>query len=429
MIYPADFEKKIGFTALRSLLAEKCLSPLGVAHADKMKFMTAFEKVRHELLLTDEMLRLIKSRLPMPVENMHDMTQPLRMLRAEGSYMSAKELYRLRVSLLTISRLRDFFALADDEGQLRAPLLAEEFASLLTFQPLERLIDNVINKFGEVADNASPALYDLRRQIASASASLSSVMRRVLDRAVSEGVVESDTAPSMRDGRLVIPVAAGKKRSIPGIVHDESATGKTSYIEPVEVVAASNRLRELQEEEKREIHRILVATAAVIRPHIDDLLFSFELLGRFDFLRAKGLVAEEFDAQLPVLEKHPEIDWYGAVHPILALALKQQNRKVVPLDLRLDSRNRILIISGPNAGGKSVCLKTSGIVQYMLQCGMLPTLYSNSHACVFENICIDIGDEQSLENDLSTYSSHLKNMRLRAPSSWLMRWVPELNRK
>lgn len=411
MIYPADFEKKIGFTALRSMLAEKCLSPLGVGHADKMKFMTSYDKVSHELLLTDEMLRLIKSRVPMPVENMHDMTRPLRMLRAEGSYMSPKELYRLRVSLLTISRLRDFFAFADDEGRLRAPLSAVEFASLQTFQSIEKLIDTVINKFGEVADSASPALYDLRRQIASASASLSSVMRRVLDKAVADGVVDYDTAPSMRDGRLVIPVSAGKKRSIPGIVHDESATGKTSYIEPVEVVAASNRLRELQEEEKREIHRILVATAAEIRPHIDDLLASYDLLGRFDFLRAKGLLAEEFDAQLPVLEKHPEIDWYGAVHPVLALTLRQQNRSVVPLDLRLDGKNRILIISGPNAGGKSVCLKTSGIVQYMLQCGMLPTMYSNSHACIFENICIDIGDEQSLENDLSTYSSHLKNMK------------------
>lgn len=343
---------------------------------------------------------------------MHDMNSALATLKVEGRFLTPRELYQLRTSLATISAVRNFFAEADDDGNLRSPLLAGEFSSMLTFGSIEARIDQILNKFGEVADNASPALYDIRRQIASASASLSSVMRRVIDKAVAAGIVESDTSPSMRDGRLVIPIASGKKRSIPGIVHDESASGKTSYIEPVEVVAASNRLRELHEEEKREIHRILVQVADEIRPHVPDLQQSYNLLGFYDFIRAKALVADMFDASMPTLEKHCELDWYGAVHPVLAMTLKGQGRSVVPLDLRLTREERILIISGPNAGGKSVCLKTVGVVQYMMQCGMLPTLYSNSHMGLFENLFIDIGDEQSIENDLSTYSSHLRNMKV-----------------
>lgn len=412
MIYPADFEKKIGFTAVRALVSDSCISPLGRRYCADMSFMTDFGAVNSALLLTNEMLGLVKTHAPMPTENLHDMTASLAAVKVEGGFMSPLELYRLRTSLLTIGRLRDFFSLTDDDGKPRAPRLAAEFSELLTFPALERRIDSVINKFGEVADNASPQLFDIRRSIASASASLSSVMRRVIDRAVSEGIVESDTTPSMRDGRLVIPVASGKKRSLKGIVHDESASGKTSYIEPVEVVAASNRLRELQEEEKREIHRILVAVADEIRPCVPDLLESYDRLGYYDFIRAKALVADTLDASMPVMEEKAEIDWFGARHPVLDLTLRAQGRGVVPLDLHLDSEQRILMISGPNAGGKSVCLKTVGIIQYMLQCGMLPAMHSNSHASVFNDICIDIGDEQSLENDLSTYSSHLRNMKV-----------------
>lgn len=412
MIYPSDFEKKIGFTSIRSLVSDNCISPLGRRYCARMSFMTDFEAVRKALLLVSDMLALIDSDAAMPTENLHDMTGALGAVKVEGGFMSPQELYRLRTSLLTIARLRDFFALTDEDGNLRAPRLAAEFSGMLTFPALERHIDTVINKYGEVADNASPQLFDIRRSIASASASLSSVMRRVIDRAVSEGIVESDTTPSMRDGRLVIPVASGRKRAIKGIVHDESASGKTSYIEPVEVVAASNRLRELQEEEKREIHRILVAMGDIIRPYVPDLLESYDRLGYYDFLRAKALVAVLLGAEMPIMEKEPEIDWYGARHPLLYITLRAHGRSVVPLDIHLDSDQRILIISGPNAGGKSVCLKTVGIVQYMLQCGMLPTMHSNSHASVFGSICVDIGDEQSIENDLSTYSSHLRNMKL-----------------
>jgi len=412
MIFPSDFEDKIGFSSIRNLLAEQCISPLGRSYVARMKFMTDFDDVRHALHLTHEMKRMLADASSMPAEGIYDITDSLRRLRVEGNFMTAKELYRLHRSISTMAALKRFLSIVDDGGELRAPLLAAEFASLESFPEIERMISSVLNNYGEIADNASPELFAIRRSISAASSSLSSVMRRVIDHAVAAGILDSDTSPAMRDGRLVIPVAAAHKRAIPGIVHDESATGKTSYIEPAQVVEASNRLRELNEQEKREIHKILVDTAARIRPHIPMLLESFEMLGFYEFIRAKALLAVRFDAELPIFEKRRELDWFGARHPQLALSLEEHGKRVVPLDLRLNSENRILIISGPNAGGKSVCLKTVGVVQYMLQCGMLPTMYANSHVCVFDNICIDIGDEQSLENDLSTYSSHLKNMKV-----------------
>lgn len=412
MIYPANFESKIGFDTVRQLLHDYCLSPLGQARCESMSFSDDFETVRRQLTQTSEMLSLIVRGTEMPVDHIYDVTDRLKGIQAEGSFLAPTELYRLRMSLDTIDRVRGFFAKTDEEGSLLAPSLAALFADMAVFPLVVSAVDKVVNRFGEISDNASPALYDVRRKIAASSASLSSIMQRVVSRGVSDGLLDKDAAPSVRDGRLVIPVSAAMKRRIPGIVHDESATGKTAYIEPAEVVEASNRLRELREEEKREVHRILVEVTDMVRPHVPLMLKSYALLGAYDFIRAKALFAKEFDANMPVLEKRPELDWYGAVHPVLAMSLRAQGRGVVPLALRLDSRDRILVISGPNAGGKSVCLKTAGIVQYMLQCGLLPTMHANSHACVFSNILIDIGDEQSIENDLSTYSSHLKNMKV-----------------
>lgn len=411
MVYPENFESKIGFSTLRELVGKSCLSPLGKEKCAAMHFSAEFVEVQTWLLQTSEMLSLLQRGAQLPVDNMHDITPSLRSIQAEGSFLTPTELHRLRTSLDTIARVRAFFTRTDEEENLLTPRLSELFSAIATFPAVISLIDKVLNKFGEVSDSASPQLAEIRRSISSASAAMSSVMSRVLERAVAQGIVESDAAPSMRDGRLVIPVASGLKRRLSGIVHDESASGKTSYIEPTEVVEASNRLRELHEAEKREVHRILVEVTSQIRPHTTQMLESYSLLGTYDFIRAKALVASDFDAQMPVLEEHPDIDWYGAVHPVLALSLRQQGREVVPLTLRLDREHRILIISGPNAGGKSVTLKTAAIVQYMLQCGMLPTLYSNSHCGLFKNIFIDIGDEQSIENDLSTYSSHLRNMK------------------
>ena len=394
MIYPAGFESKIGFDTIRALLNDYCLSPLGQARCRSMSFSDSFDTVKRLLTQTAEMLALLV-RIP-----------------AGGSFLTPQELYRLRMSLDTVNRIRDFFSRTDDSGSPLAPTLASLFSEMEVFPSVIAAIDKVVNKFGENAHNGSPALSEVRGKIAASSASLSSIMQRVVSRCVAEGLLDKDAAPSVRDGRLVIPVSAAMKRRIPGILHDESATGKTSYIEPAEVVEASNRLRELREQEKREIHRILVEVADSLRPDVPDMLASYRMLGIYDFIRAKALFAKEFDACMPVLEKAPELDWYGAVHPVLSMSLKAQGREVVPLSLRLDAKNRILIISGPNAGGKSVCLKTAGIIQYMLQCGLLPTMHANSHACVFSNILIDIGDEQSIEKDLSTYSSHLRNMKV-----------------
>lgn len=411
MIYPKNFEQKIGFSTLRDLLDHACLSPLGKEKVHEMHFSSSMPEVSAWLHQTAEMLSLLQRGAQLPVDNLHDITPALRSIQADGSFMTPTDLYRLSTSLQTIARLRTFFTRTDEEENLITPHLSELFSEIATFPAIISVIDKILNRFGEIADNASPQLAEIRRSISSASASMSRVMSRVLERAVAQGIVEADASPSMRDGRLVIPVAAGLKRRLSGIVHDESASGKTAYIEPTEVVEASNRLRELHEAEKREIHRILVEVTAQIRPHIPEMLGSYSLLGTYDFIRAKAIIARDFDAQMPVLEPHPEIDWYGAIHPVLALSLRSQGRQVVPLNLRLDREHRILVISGPNAGGKSVTLKTAAIVQYSLQCGMLPTLHSNSHVGLFSNIFIDIGDEQSIENDLSTYSSHLRNMK------------------
>ena len=411
MIFPSNFEDKVGFNSLRELLCEHCISPLGITKCLSMRFSSDFNRVKKYLLQTSEMLSLIKIGAELPIDNIYDVTPYLKEIKADGSFMIAKNLYRVMQSLTAMSAVKSFFCRKDENDILLTPTLTEEFEKMTLFPHLIVSIESIINKFGEVKDTASPQLADIRRAILSVSSSMSSVMRRVIDKAIKEGYIENDTTPSMRDGRLVLPVASMMKRKINGIIHDESATGKTVYIEPAEVVEANNRLKELENDEKREIVRILIEIANIIRPHIDEMNNSYSLLGLFDFVRAKALVAHELHCEMPILEHKPEIDWFNAIHPILHRSLTSQNRKVVPLDIKLDNKDRILIISGPNAGGKSVCLKTVGINQYMMQCGMLPMLYSNSHMSIFDNLFIDIGDEQSIENDLSTYSSHLKNMK------------------
>lgn len=412
MVYPHNFEEKTGFSTIRSIIASNCSSSLGRVWCDDMAFSSDFSEVRTRLLRVSELLSALNSGKNIPDEGMHDVTAQLKSLRSEGSFTDAATLYKIKTSLHTISALRSFFLSKDEAGEaLLYPALADAFRPMADFPRVVSAIDSAIDSHGEIKDNASPELAQIRSSIRRVSSSMTGIMRRVIERSVGEGFIKSDTAPSIRDGRLVIPVPAMAKRRLQGIVHDESATGKTVFIEPAEVVEANNRLRELTNEEHREIVRILQAVASEIRPFIDEMLASYSLLGLFDFIRAKAILARDFDASMPVLERSPQVEFYHAVHPVLAMSLKAQNREVVPLNLRLDSEHRILVISGPNAGGKSVTLKTVGIIQYMTQCGVLPTLYSNSHLCVFENLLIDIGDEQSIENDLSTYSSHLRNMK------------------
>lgn len=412
MIYPSDFEVKLGFDSVRNTVADMCVSRMGKDEVAAMSFSSDYDVVMSRLKETAEMSALLRSGATVPGGTLFEVGPYLAEIRAVGSYMSAERLLRLGRMIDTMQEVRAFFTRSDSEsGSLEFPALGALFSPLASFPEITAAINRTVTRYGEVKDTASDALYDVRRRINAMGGAMSRAMKRVLDRAVAEGIVDKDAAPSLRDGRLVIPVPAASKRRINGIVHDESATGKTVFVEPAEVVEAGNRMRELQMEEHREVVAVLIAAADVIRPYIDELAGGVRLLGVLDFVRAKGRYAVETDGQLPVVHSAPEIEWYHALHPVLLLSLRRQQRVAVPLTLRLDNRQRFLIISGPNAGGKSVCLKTVGIVQYMMQCGLLPTLYSNSHMGIFENIFVDIGDEQSIENDLSTYSSHLRNMK------------------
>lgn len=411
-IYPEDFELKVGFDGVRRMISDYCQSPMGRRHCDSMEFLTDRDRIVSLLTQTSEMVSALTSGAEIPADTLYDIAPLLGEARAEGSFLTATSFYRLLQTLKSLISVRRFFCGESKEEESPVyPELACCFSEIQSFPAVAKDIDGVIDRFGELRDTASAKLYELRRSISSAQASMSSVMQRVVDRAVASGAIDRDTTPVMRDGRLCIPVEAARKRSVGGIVHDRSATGKTIFIEPAELVEAGNRLRELQLEEQREQIIVLTALTASIRPQFDEIIQSVKLLGLFDFIRAKARFAIEVNAQMPVVESRQEIDWYHAVHPMLLLTLRKQAREVVPLDICLGGDKRILVISGPNAGGKSVCLKTVGIVQYMLQCGLLPTLYSNSHVSVFKKIFIDIGDQQSIENDLSTYSSHLRNMK------------------
>ena len=291
------------------------------------------------------------------------------------------------------------------------PSLHELADGVMTYPQILQRIDQILDKFGKIRDTASPELNNIRRELAKTEGSISRTLYSILRSAQSEGLIEKDVTPSMRDGRLVIPIVPTMKRKIKGIVHDESASGKTLFVEPTEVVEANNRVRELEAEERREIIRILNEIAKTIRPHVPQILASYKLLAQIDMIRAKAELAKLIGGIEPEVGKYPLIDWIEATHPLLRLSLEKQGKKVVPLEIMLTRNKRMLIISGPNAGGKSVCLKTVGLLQYMLQCGLSIPMSERSKAGIFQNILIDIGDEQSIEDDLSTYSSHLTNMK------------------
>ncbi|MDE5843024.1 MAG: Smr/MutS family protein [Muribaculaceae bacterium] len=413
MIFPDSFENKIGFDKIRELVKGNCSGPISAKEAEKMAFSSDYNVVIRQLWQTSEMVKIIRDSLDFPSGDVSEASGAVAELKAEGAYLSPKRLLALLNMMRQAEEVSAFFQHENKEdGEIITfPALSKVVERLASFPQLISAIDSTVNKFGEIKDTASDKLYDIRRSLQQAAGSMSRAMRRVLDRVAAEGIVDKDTSASMRDGRLVIPVEASRKRSIPGIVHDSSATGKTVFIEPLEVVEASNRMRELRMDEHREEIEVLKILAAKIRPYGSDISACCRILARLDFIRAKAKFAIEVDARMPHVERERIIELYHAMHPQLLLSLKKQGKEVIPLDLTLDDKNRILIISGPNAGGKSVCLKTVGVVQYMLQCGLLPTVYENSHIGIFDNIFVDIGDEQSMESDLSTYSSHLKNMK------------------
>lgn len=414
MIYPQNFEQKIGFDQIRHLLKEKCLSTLGEERIDEMTFSESYEDISQRLEEIAEFVRIIQEEDDFPNQYFFDVRSSLKRIRIEGMYLEEQELFDLRRSLETIRDIVRFLQRnEEDEEETNSPYpaLKELAGDIIVFPQLISRINNILDKFGKIKDNASSELLHIRRELASTTGSISRNLNAILRMAQSEGYVEKDVTPTMRDGRLVIPVAPGLKRKIKGIVHDESSTGKTVFIEPAEVVEANNRIRELEGEERREIIRILTEFSTTVRPQVPAILQSYEFLAEIDFIRSKALFAIQIQGIKPILENEQVLDWTTAIHPLLQLSLAKHGKKVVPLDIELHREQRILIISGPNAGGKSVCLKTVGLLQYMLQCGMMIPMHERSHAGIFQSIFIDIGDEQSIEDDLSTYSSHLTNMK------------------
>lgn len=410
MIYPSNFEQKTGFDKVRLLVSDKCLSPLGKERVAAMSFSTDYTFISNELDLVDEFVKIQQGETDFPANYFFDVRYSLKRIRPEGTWMDEKELFDLKRSLQTIHDIIRFFQPGEDE-EIKYPALTALAGDILVFPQLVGRIDTILDKFGKVKDSASPELQTIRREMTITMSNISRNLQSILRAAQSEGVVEKDVTPTMRDGRLMIPVAPAFKRKIKGIVHDESASGKTVFIEPESVVEANNRIRELEGEEKREIIRILTDFTNFVRPLVPDILQSYEFLADIDFIRAKALFAIEIQGIRPVVEDKQQLDWARAIHPLLYLSLKKQHKEVVPLDIELTTEKRLLIISGPNAGGKSVCLKTVGLLQYMLQCGLLVPMHESSRTGLFEHLFIDIGDEQSIENDLSTYSSHLTHMK------------------
>jgi len=409
MLYPTHIEQKIDFTTIRQLLKDKCVSTLGVEKVDEIQFSSDYVEVMRLLSQTDEMFRVLTNDSDeLPIGDFYDVRPALSRVRIEGLFLDELEVFDLRRALEAVRLLVAFLTKHEVEVY---PHLHELVMGIETFPLIINRIDGILNKFGKIKDNASSELSRIRKDIFQVQGSISRTLNSILRQAQADGYVEKDVAPTMREGRLVIPVSPAFKRKVVGIVHDESATGKTVFIEPTQVVEANNRLRELEGEERREIMRILVEFTNFVRPHTEEIFVSQYFLGWIDFLRAKALFAIEIKAIKPRVDDICQLEWVKAIHPILFFSLRKQGKEIVPLDIVLNEKQRILLISGPNAGGKSVCLKTVVLLQYMLQCGLLVPLHDSSRAGIFDRLFIDIGDEQSIENDLSTYSSHLLNMK------------------
>ncbi len=420
MIYPQTYEQKIGFDQIRGRLTGLCLCSLGEGLVREMEFSANFDSIRRQVKQTMEMMRIVQGE-DFPDQNFFDVRASLKRIRIQNTSFNVEELFCLQRSLLTIYNIVTFLQRCSDDDNT-IPLYPYLYAlnqEVKTYPQMVKRIDQILDKFGHVKDTASPALLSIRQELASTAGSVSRALQNILRSAKGEGLIDKDVSPTLRDGRLVIPVAPAMKRKIRGIVHDESDTGRTVFIEPAEVVEANNKIRELESEERKEINRILMEFTQTVRPEVEDMLRSYEFLAQIDFIRAKAKFAIITKSTEPRMENKQLLDWAIAVHPLLELKFDTYNiehkeeepRKVVPLDITLTQKQRILLISGPNAGGKSVCLKTVGLLQYMFQCGMPVPVAKSSIFGIFRSIFIDIGDEQSLENDLSTYSSHLLNMK------------------
>ena len=408
MIYPSDFENKIGFNYVRERINELCISEMGKEFVDKMCFYTDVDEIRTYLRLIQDFETLMQDGVPFPVRDYNDLREEFHHLAIDGTVISLESMFALKPTLSALSYIFKFFKSEASEKVPYLKALAEGISiDNHIFTEINRLIDDK----GEIPDNASAELAEIRRDIRRKQSSIDHRMHKILVEAKNSGWTDSTAEMTIRDGRPVIPVRAADKRELRGFIHDESATGQTVYIEPAEIFETNNEIKELEYAERREINKILLAFTKILRPEIPNLIMAWRLLGLLDFIRAKALLSHEYNCVIPELVDEPMFDWIEARHPLLEQKLKGQGKRITPLDLKLGENNRILVISGPNAGGKSVCLKTIGLLQYMLQCGLAIPVKVDSKCGVFHDMFIDIGDEQSLENDLSTYSSHLINMK------------------
>ena len=408
MIYPTNFEQKIGFRRIREMLSGHCISPMGLERVGEMAFSSDKAAIAKSLEQTEEFIGLLQTGVPFPVRDFHDLREAFHQIQIEGTCLNVEDLFALKPSLNVLEAILRYGRSESADATPRLKSLIENiFIERSIFTEVNRLVDDK----GEIPDNASTELLEIRQSIRRKQGGIEKRIRQIMGDAKTAGWVDQKSEITIRDGRLVIPVKAGDKRAIRGFIHDESATGQTVYIEPAEIFDTSNEIKELEYAERREIHRILLAFTRLLRPYLSELRKAWNMLGALDFIRAKALLANEIGGVKPEILDMPHVNWQQARHPLLEQKLKAQGKQVVPLDLQLDKDNRILVISGPNAGGKSVCLKTTGLLQYMLQCGLMPPMRVDSQCGLFDSLFIDIGDEQSILDDLSTYSSHLINMK------------------
>jgi len=409
LVFPVNFEQKIGFDNIRQILMDACLGPLGRQNVEKMEFSSDPKYIREQLFPAEEMRQILLSSENFPSQDYYDVTGYLLGIRIAGTYLDPEQLTELKLSLVTIIQVLAFLQSHDKDQFPNLFALGED---ITVDKSIIREIERIVDEKSQVREDASPSLKKIRKDRKSKQTIVEKKINQELKAAKKSGWTPEDADVTIRDGRLVIPMINTYKRKISGFVLDESATGQTVFIEPADVLETNNEIRELDYAERREIIRILTEFADRLRPSIEDLISAYLFLGKVDFLRARSMFAIRIHACLPGhISDEPCLSWTEAVHPLLFLSHSRQKKQVVPLTIHLEPDRRILIITGPNAGGKSVCLKTVGLVQYMFQCGLLPPSKENSIFGIFQKIFLDIGDEQSLENDLSTYTSKLFNIK------------------
>lgn len=408
MIYPANFEDKSGFDSIRGILHRICLVDYSHELVDSITFTTDFINLNKLLNQTFEMKQVLQFVPGFPQQDYYDLTSELVRIRVKGTYLEAETLISLKLSLETITAIIAFIDNLDGD---RFKELKNLLPGNIPDQLIITKVSNIIDEKGDIRDNASEKLSVLRKEIKSKASSINRRINHILEQARKESLISDEAELTVRNSRLVIPVPAGNKRKLKGYVHDTSATGQTVFLEPAEVFEINNDIQNLRVEEKQEIINILTAFTDFVRDYIEDLFHFYRFLGEIDFIRAKAILAIEISANKPELVNYPLIDWKNAMHPILHKSLMKQGKSIITQDIRLNGENRIMVISGPNAGGKSVCLKTVAMLQYMLQCGLLIPVSEDSISGIFSKLYLEIGDEQSLENDLSTYSSHLLHIK------------------